>query len=182
MSFVLASASPRRLELLEQIGRLPAEVLPADIDETPRKGEKPRQYVERMAREKSLAIDHMLPVLAADTSVICGRRILGKPSDRADAKRMLMMLMGRRHVVISAVALRLGEQVFVRSVETKIKMKSLEPRQLDAYLDTNEWEGKAGAYAIQGRAGAFIPWISGSYSNVVGLPLCQTASLLDRIK
>ena len=182
MNFVLASASPRRVELLAQIGLTPTHIIPADIDETPLKLERPRDYVMRMAHEKAAAIDHDLPVLAADTSVICGQRILGKPEDAKDARRILTLLGGRRHVVISAVSLKIGDKIETRAVETKIKMKRLSQAELDAYIASNEWQGKAGGYAIQGLAAAFITWIQGSYSNVVGLPLAETSTLLGRIK
>lgn len=179
MTFVLASASPRRLELLAQIGREPIRVLAADIDETPLKDESPRHYVARMAREKALAIDVDGLILAADTSVVLGRRILGKPEDEKDARWMLERLSGRRHVVLSAVALRKGETLREKIVETKLRFRRLERREIDEYLASGEWQGKAGGYAIQGRAAAFIPWISGSYSNVVGLPLAETAVMLE---
>lgn len=182
MDFVLASASPRRVELLAQIERTPTHIIPADIDETPQKHERPRAYVMRMAHEKAAAIAHTLPVLAADTSVICGQRILGKPENEAAARKMLALLGGRRHVVISVVCLKIGDKFESRVVETKIKMKRLSPFELDVYIASNEWQGKAGGYAIQGLAAAFITWIQGSYSNVVGLPLAETSTLLGRIK
>ncbi len=182
MDFVLASASPRRVELLAQIGITPTKIIPANIDETPHKHEPPRNYVLRMASEKASAITDDLPILAADTSVICGQRILGKPENADDARKMLMALGGRRHVVISAVSIKIGERIETRAVETKIKMKRLSPAELDAYIASNEWQGKAGGYAIQGLAAAFITWIQGSYSNVVGLPLAETSTLLGRIK
>ena len=182
MDFVLASASPRRVELLAQIGITPTEIIPADIDETPRKHERPRNYVMRMASEKAAAIPNDLPILAADTSVICGQRILGKPENADDARKMLTMLGGRRHVVITAISLKIGDQIETRAVETKIKMKRLSPHELDRYIASHEWQGKAGGYAIQGLAAAFITWLQGSYSNVVGLPLAETSTLLGRIK
>ncbi len=178
MQFVLASASPRRLELLAQIGHEPTAVLPANIDETPYKDELPRAYVGRMAGEKARAVKHDLPVLAADTSVVIGRRILGKPIDQSDARVMLEQLSGRRHRVLSAVALKIGDEIRAKLVETKLRFKRLEPSEIEEYLLSQEWMGKAGGYAIQGRAAAFIPWIEGSYSNVVGLPLAETANLL----
>ncbi len=177
-SFVLASASPRRRELLAQIGLEPREIIAADIDETPHRHEKPRAYVARMAREKAMAVAHDLPVLAADTSVIAGQRILGKPENLEDARAMLEMLSGRRHVVLSAVALCQGGKIREKIVETKLRFRRLNAGEIDEYLSSGEWQGKAGGYAIQGRAAAFIPWISGSYSNVVGLPLADTAVLL----
>ncbi len=153
-------------------------VIPADIDETPLKGEKPRAYVTRMAQEKAQAVQHELPILAADTSVIMGQRILGKPADKEDARKMLTSLSGRRHIVISAVALSKGDKLRVKAVETKLRFRNLNLGEIEEYLETGEWMGKAGGYAIQGRAAAFVPWISGSYSNVVGLPLAETAVML----
>ncbi len=178
MRFVLASASPRRLELLKQITSPPIEMIPANIDEAPRKKENPRCYVKRMAHEKAYAIDHELPVLAADTAVICGRRILGQPQSAKQAREMLLKLSGRRHKVITCVALKKSSKIYSRHVETKVKFKPLTAREVDFYLESGEWKGKAGAYAIQGLAGSFVSWIQGSYSAVVGLPLYETASLL----
>lgn len=180
MRLVLASASPRRRELLAQIGVIPDAVHPAEIDETPRAGELPRPYCIRMAREKALAAQAgpgML-VLAADTTVAAGRRILGKPGDAAEAEAFLRLLSGRRHRVITAVALRRGERLWQRAVETRVQMKRLSEPEIAAYLASGDWQGKAGGYAIQGPAGAFIPWISGSFTAVVGLPLAETATLL----
>ncbi len=164
-----------------QIGRAPLAVIAADIDESPLKDELPRAYVRRMAIEKAQAVRHDLPVLAADTSVVLGRRILGKPVDVADARAMLERLSGRRHRVMSAVALKTGEHLRVKLVETKLRFKRLDPSEIENYLLSQEWMGKAGGYAIQGRAAAFIPWIEGSYSNVVGLPLAETENLLRHV-
>ena len=177
---VLASASPRRRALLAQIGVTPDAVRPADIDETPRPRELPRAYVERMAREKALAVrtDGDELILAADTEVSVGRRILGKPASEAEAAAFLRLLSGRRHRVISAVCLRLGERLWQRTVVTRVRVKRLSDAEVAAYLRSGEWQGKAGGYAIQGLGGAFIPEIHGSYSNVVGLPLTETAALL----
>ena len=180
MSLVLGSASPRRLDLLAQLGIVPDAVRPADIDETPRPRELPRPYCARMAAEKVAAVpasDDEI-VLCADTTVALGRRILGKPETAAQAAEFLMMMGGRRHTVITAVAVRKGAQRWERVVETAVRMKRLSDDELNAYLDSGEWQGKAGAYGIQGRAGAFIPWIQGSFSAVVGLPLAETAQLL----
>jgi septum formation protein len=176
---VLASASPRRRDLLAQVGVVPDDVFPADIDERPRRGELPRPYAERLAREKARAAgpDDAF-VLAADTVVALGRRILGKPADAAEAERFLRLLSGRRHRVITAVALRAGDTLRERAVETAVKMKRLSDEEITGYLACGEWQGKAGAYAIQGFAGAFVPWIGGSYTNVVGLPLVETLNLL----
>ena len=181
MRLILGSASPRRLDLLAQIGVVPDDVRPADIDETPGKRELPRPYCARMALEKVRAVpagpDEV--VLAADTTVALGRRILGKPDTAAQAAEFLLLLGGRRHSVITAVAVRAGDQVRQREVVTAVKMKRLSDRELNLYLDSGEWRGKAGGYGIQGRAGAFIPWISGSFTGVVGLPLAETAALLQ---
>jgi septum formation protein len=177
---ILGSASPRRQELLGALGIVPDEVRPADIDETPRQGELPLPYVRRMAREKALAVpagaDEV--VLCADTTVCLGRRILGKAGTEAEAAAFLRRLSGRRHRVITAVALRRGERLWAREVETVLKMKRLSEAEIADYLESGEWRGKAGAYGIQGRAAAFIPWLQGSHSAVVGLPLAETAALL----
>ncbi|WP_209424848.1 Maf family protein [Pararhodobacter sp. SW119] len=181
MRLILGSASPRRLELLAQIGVVPDAVRPADIDETPRKRELPRPYCARMALEKGRAVpaEAHEAVLTADTTVALGRRILGKPESAAQAAEFLLLLGGRRHSVITAIALRAGDRLWHREVVTAVKMKRLSDLEVNAYLDSGEWRGKAGAYGIQGRAGAFIPWISGSFTGVVGLPLAETATLLQ---
>ena len=180
MRLILGSGSPRRRELLAQIGVVPDEIRPADIDEIPHKNELPRPYAARLAVEKAQAVeagpDEL--VLAADTVVAVGRRILGKPENPTEAAKFLMLLSGRRHRVITGIALRLGDKVWSRQVETVVKFKRLSDVELSAYLRSNEWQGKAGGYAIQGIGGAFIPAINGSYSNVVGLPLTETANLL----
>ncbi|MES2843596.1 MAG: nucleoside triphosphate pyrophosphatase [Pseudomonadota bacterium] len=180
MTFILGSASPRRRELLAQLGVTPDAVLPPDIDEDPRRGELPRPYCARLAREKALAVpagpDDI--VLTADTTVALGRRILGKPRDAGEAAEFLLALGGRRHQVITAVAVRRGERMWERESVSFVKMKRLSDVELNAYLASNEWDGKAGGYAIQGMAGAFIPWISGSFTGIVGLPLAETAALL----
>lgn len=181
MRLILGSASPRRRELLAQIGVTPDEIRPADIDETPLKGEPPRDYALRLASEKAAAVaagDGDL-VLTADTVVAVGRRILGKPADEAEAVRFLLLLSGRRHRVITGVALRHGERVWSRRVEAQVKFKRLSDEEVSAYIRSGEWRGKAGGYAIQGIGAAFIPWISGSYTAVVGLPLPEVAGLLS---
>ncbi|MEL7346717.1 MAG: nucleoside triphosphate pyrophosphatase [Pseudomonadota bacterium] len=178
---VLGSASARRRDLLAQIGVVPDAIAPADIDETPLPDELPRRYAERMALEKNAAVaapDGAL-VLTADTVVAAGRRILGKPADVAEAAGFLTLLSGRRHRVTTGVCLRVGDRRHLRLVETRVKMKRLSDAELSAYLASEEWRGKAGGYAIQGLAGAFIPEIFGSYTNVVGLPLTETANLLS---
>ncbi len=178
MRLILGSGSPRRRELLAQIGVVPDEIRPADIDETPHKNELPRPYAARLAVEKARAIESDDLILSADTVVAVGRRILGKPADVAEAAKFLMLLSGRSHRVITGVALRLGDKVWLRQVETVVKFKRLSDVELSAYLRSNEWQGKAGGYAIQGIGGAFIPAINGSYTNVVGLPLTETANML----
>ena len=180
---ILGSASPRRLELLAQIGIVPDALRPADIDETPRKAEPPRDYVRRMAAEKAAALDlaEGEALLTADTTVAVGRRILGKPADRDEAAAFMRLMSGRRHVVLTAIALRHGSRTALRLVETKVRMRSIDPATLERYLDAGDWQGKAGGYAIQGAAAAFIPWLEGSFSAVVGLPLSETAAMLAAI-
>ncbi|MGX9854405.1 Maf family protein [Limimaricola variabilis] len=180
LRLILGSASPRRRELLAQIGLSPSDVRPPDIDETPHRGEFPRAYARRIADEKAraVALDEGEVLLCADTTVALGRRIMGKPVDATEAARFLHLLSGRRHTVITAVAVRRGDRVWAREVETAVKMKRLSNPEVNAYLATGEWQGKAGGYAIQGPAGAFIPWINGSFTGVVGLPLAETAGLL----
>ncbi len=166
--------------MLAQIGVVPDEIRPADIDETPHKNELPRPYAARLAVEKAKAVkagaDDL--VLAADTVVAVGRRILGKPADVAEAAEFLMLLSGRRHRVITGMALRLGDKIWSRQVETVVKFKRLSDMELSAYLRSTEWQGKAGGYAIQGIGAAFIPSINGSYTNVVGLPLTEVTNML----
>ena len=181
MRLILGSASPRRHDLLAQLGLTPDAVTPPDVDETPRKGELPRPYCARLAREKAAAVPGAGPedvVLCADTTVALGRRILGKPADAGEAAAFLTALGGRRHQVITAVAVRRGDRVWSRESVSAVKMKRLSDAELNSYLDSGEWMGKAGGYAIQGRAGAFIPWITGSFTGIVGLPLAETAALL----
>ena len=177
---ILASASPRRRELLARLGIEPARIIHADIDETPRKAELPRDYAQRMAREKAQAIpgDGAF-VLAGDTVVAVGRRILPKAEDEATAHRCLELMSGRRHRVLSAVALRAPDGgLRERLSETVVRFKNLSSEEIAAYLAGGEWRGKAGGYAIQGSAEGLIAWISGSHSGVVGLPLFETRALL----
>ena len=178
---ILGSASPRRKELLAQLGLIPDAIRAPDIDETPQKGELPRPYCARMAREKAAAVpagpDEV--VLCADTTVALGRRILGKPGNAGEAADFLVRLSGRRHRVITAVAVKRGARIWERAVETVVKVKPLSDNELNAYLASGEWQGKAGAYGIQGRFGAFIPWLQGSFTGVVGLPIAETAHLLE---
>lgn len=179
---VLASASPRRLDLLRQIGIEPAAVDPAEIDETPLPGELPPAHVLRLARAKAEAVRPRHPgafVLAADTVVACGRRILPKAEDEATARRCLRLLSGRRHRVYGGIALATPDgAVAVRRVVSHVSFKRLSEQEIAAYLGGGEWHGKAGGYAVQGRAATFVSWLSGSYSNVVGLPLFETVQLL----
>ncbi len=177
---ILGSASPRRRELLAQIGVVADDIRPPDIDETPQKAELPRPYCIRMAREKAMAVEAAPDdiVLAADTTVALGRRILGKPEGEGEARKFLEILSGRRHNVITAVAVRRGDALWQRDVLTRVRMKRLSEAEVAAYLATGDWRGKAGGYGIQGPAGALIPWISGSFTAVVGLPLAETAHLL----
>jgi len=179
---VLASASPRRLELLRQIGIVPDHVEPADIDETPRPRELPAGHVVRLAEAKARAVRPRHPdafILAADTVVACGRRILPKAEDEATARACLTLLSGRRHRVYGGIALLSpGGDLAIRQVVSQVTFKRLSDEEVATYLASGEWHGKAGGYAIQGHAAALIPWIAGSYSNVVGLPLYETAQLL----
>lgn len=178
---ILGSGSPRRLDLLAQLGLKPDAVRPPDIDEDPQKGELPRPYCARIAREKVSAVQAGQEdvVLCADTTVAMGRRILGKPADAGEAAQFLLALSGRRHRVITAVAVRRGEKVWEKDVVSTVRMKRLSDLEINAYLATGDWQGKAGGYAIQGPAGTFIPWITGSFTGIVGLPLAETAALLQ---
>jgi septum formation protein len=188
LRLVLGSASPRRLALLAQIGVRPDAVLPAQIDETPRPREEPRALAERLASEKALASAAIAAgradlapclTLGADTVVGVGRRILPKCETREDAKLCLDLLSGRGHRVFTGLALVTGGgAVRRRLVETRLRFKRLSPNEVEAYLASAEWRGKAGGYAIQGLAGAFVERLVGSYSNVVGLPLAETVALL----
>ncbi len=179
---ILASASPRRLDLLAQIGIVPDAVDPADIDETPGKDESPVHHAARLAGEKARAVAARHPgavVLAADTVVALGRRILPKAEDMETARRCLSRLSGRRHRVIGGVTVIAADGTERRRLVTStVRFKRLEPAEIEAYAATGEWHGKAGGYAVQGRAAALIPWLDGSYSNIVGLPLFETARLL----
>lgn len=177
---MLASASPRRLDLLAQIGVVPDAVIPADIDETPQRDETPRAYVARMAAEKAAAVSAIEAgvVLAADTTVVAGRRILGKPGDEAEAAGFLRLLSGRRHRVMTAVTVQADGRARHRLVETTVKLRPLSTAEIEAYVAGGDWRGKAGGYGIQGPASAFIPWMQGSFTAVVGLPLSETAVLL----
>jgi septum formation protein len=179
---VLASASPRRRELLAQLGIAPDVICPAEIDEAPAAREAPEALAKRLARAKVLAVapEHVGDfVLGADTVVALGRRVLAKPADMRQAGEFLKLLSGRRHRVVGAVCIvdPAGKR-HERVVTTAVRFKRLSQREIARYLDSDEWRDKAGGYAIQGRAGAFVAWIGGSYSNVVGLPLFETWTLL----
>jgi len=179
---VLASASPRRLELLAQIGIIPNRVDPAGIDEAPLRRELPAVHAARVALEKAEVVARRWPeawIIAADTVVACGRRILPKAEDEATARKCLKLLSGRRHRVYGAVVVIAPSGRMVhRLVQTAVTMKRLQREELNAYLAAGEWSGKAGGYAIQGRAAAFVTAIQGSYSNVVGLPLFEANAML----
>ena len=180
---VLASASQRRLDLLRQVGIEPDLVEPAELDERPLRGELPRDHAKRLAEEKARTVQARHPdafVLGADTVVGLGRRIMPKPADEAEARACLERLSGRRHRVYGGVNLLAPDgRAARRLVTTAVRFKRLSPQEVAAYLASEEWRGKAGGYAIQGRAGAFVPAINGSYSNVVGLPLAETLGLLQ---
>jgi len=181
---VLASASPRRLELLAQVGVVPDRVDPADVDETPEKAETPPRLAERLARSKARVVADRAPdavVLAADTVVAVGRRLLEKPADAAEAERFLRLLSGRNHRVFTGVAVARGGRLSSRVVETRVSFKPLSDVEIAAYLATNDWRGKAGGYAIQGPAGAFVRRIVGSHPAVMGLPLYETMQLLTGV-
>lgn len=180
--FILASASPRRLDLLKQIGVTPDHVIPAAIDETPLKAELPRDYALRVALAKARTVMAQREgafILSADTVVACGRRILPKAEDEAGARACLALLSGRRHRVVNGIALALPDgQVRTRVTETVVQFKSLSQDEIEGYIASGEWLGKAGGYAIQGRAAVFVKFIRGSYSTVVGLSLYDTMQML----
>jgi septum formation protein len=182
MRLVLASASPRRLHLLERIGVVPDAVVPADVDESVPRGELPREHALRLAREKAEAVAGQEPdslVLAADTVVAVGRRILPKVEDEETLRACMRLLSGRRHRVLTGVALAApGQEIRTRLVETMIAMKHLSEEEIAYYAAHGEWRGKAGGYALQGYGEVYVRHIAGSYSNVVGLPLAETRILL----
>ena len=182
MRLILASASPRRLDLLARIGVVPDAVVPADVDESVAKGELPREHALRLARAKAEAVAAIEPdalVLSADTVVAVGRRILPKVEDEATLRACMALLSGRRHRVMTGVALAIpGAALRLRLVETMIAMKRLSAEEVDFYADHGEWRGKAGGYALQGYGEVYVRHIAGSYSNVVGLPLAETRLLL----
>ena len=179
MHLTLASASPRRRDLLARLGIAPDAVSPADIDETPLKGELPRAYCLRMGLEKARAVTATGHVLAGDTVVAAGRRILPKTENEDEARACLELLSGRRHQVLSSVALRAPDgSIKARLSENIVRFKVLSPDEIRAYLASGEWHGKAGGYAIQGAAEGLIQWIRGSHSAIMGLPLYETRALL----
>lgn len=180
LRLVLASASPRRLELLRRIGVEPDEIRPADIDESEIPGETPRQLAERLARSKAAAVKASdAIVLGSDTVVSVGRRIMPKTEDEAEARKCLALLSGRGHRVWTGVALTAPDgRMASRLVETRVTFKRLSEDEINAYIASNEWQGKAGGYGIQGMAEAFVMRLAGSYSGVMGLPLYETANLL----
>ena len=177
---ILASESKARLELLESVGITPDKILNTNIDETPKKSEKPLDYVSRIALEKNKSVKKkkIEIVLTADTVVALGRRILQKPNDEEAALYILNLLSGRRHKVYTSICIFYKEKYYQKNVKTTLKMKRLSDDEKKCYLLTDEWKGKAGGYSIQGAASYFFPFISGSYSNVVGLPLTETVGML----
>ena len=179
LHLTLASASPRRRDLLARLGLVPDAVTPADIDETPRTAERPRDYALRMGQEKAAAVDAAGFVLAGDTVVAAGNRILPKTETAQEARECLNLLSGRRHIVLSSVVLRARDgSTRSRLSENIVRFKSLSGQEIESYLASEEWQGKAGGYAIQGAAEGLIQWIKGSHSSVMGLPLYETRALL----
>ena len=184
IELILASASPRRLSLLKQVGYVPDKVVPADIDESVLKGETPVLYVQRISKEKALKISTQHPnaaVLSGDTTVAVGRRILGKPENAEQAAKFLKLLSGRNHSVITSVTLAFQGKLVNKTVTTKVKFKNLTNTEIEFHTKSLEWEDKSGGYMIQGIASSFIIQIIGSSSNVVGLPLYETSNLLKSI-
>ena len=180
---ILASASPRRLELLAQIGITPDAVIPADIDETPHQNERPRDYVMRMAIQKHQAVaahHHDVFCLSADTVVTLGHRILGKPEDEREARSFLKLLSGRRHRVMTAIALSKPHEIkpVTRLAVASVKFARLDHQAIDDYIATDEWRGKAGGYGIQGYAARYVQWMDGSYTGIVGLPCFEVSQVL----
>jgi septum formation protein len=181
---VLASSSPRRIELLAQVGITPDHIDPADIDETPLKGETPPRLAERLATSKARVVAARRPgavVIAADTVVSVGRRFLEKAADEAEATRFLKLLSGRNHRVFTGVAVARNETMSVRVNETRVTFKTLSDQEIAAYVATGDWRGKAGGYGIQGPAGAFVQRIVGSHPSVMGLPVYEAVQLLHGV-
>ena len=179
---ILASSSPQRLSLLKTIGIKPDKVVPANIKEIPDKKEKPKDFVIRMSKEKAFDVakeNSNSFILSGDTIVAAGRRIIGKPSDRNEANEILSLLSGRRHRVLSAFTLiKPNLEEITKLVTSKVKFSRLSENDLNEYLDTEEWRGKAGGYAIQSKASSFVPWISGSYTGVMGFPINEVKNVL----
>ena len=182
MKLILGSSSPRRLDLLTQIGVVPDEIRAPNIDETCRRGELPRHYCNRivLAKINALSCKTDEVIVCADTTVALGRSVLGKPKDAEQAIEYLTSLSGRRHSVITAIAVRNSKKTWIRDVVNTVKFKSLSKKEVEEYIATGEWDGKAGAYGIQGHASKFIPWIAGSFSAIVGMPLFETNNLLAK--
>lgn len=183
-SLILASASPRRLELLKQINITPGAIIPADIDETPKKQELPRDLALRLAKEKAQLVASSAPsgsfILAADTVVACGRRILPKAETEQEARKCLSLLSGHRHHVYGGICILTPQRkIITRLCDSIVKFKVLPPKTIENYIRSEEWRGKAGGYAIQGLAAGYISFLQGSYSNVVGLSLYDTMQILD---
>jgi septum formation protein len=180
MSLILASSSPRRQELIAKLGYTPQKICSPDVDETPHKGENPRQYVTRIACSKVNAVNEDGFILAADTTVETGRQLLGKAFNTEDARKNLERLSGRRHRVYTGICLKAPDgKVIHQVVVTRLTFKKLTDQEIENYLASGEWKGAAGSYTIQGYAEAFVKQINGSFSNVVGLPLYETKSLLE---
>ena len=178
---VLASSSPRRLELLGRLGVTPDRTISPDIDETPHKAELPRDYVLRMAQEKAVAVKRAADeiLIAGDTTVSVGRRILGQATDAAEQRKFLELISGRRHHVMTSVCvIAVDGTARTKLSDSIVKFKRFETREIEAYIQSGEGDGKAGGYAIQGQAEAFVTWMSGSYSGIMGLPLYETRNLL----
>ena len=178
---ILGSSSPRRLELLSQLRIKPDLIKSPDINEATKKLELPRDYCIRMAKEKANAIDveYNDVLLTADTIVCVGRRILGKPSNEDQVREFLKILSGRRHKVITSVAVKYQDKLLERCVISTVKMKNISNRELDAYVSLEDWKDKAGGYGLQGYAAVFVTWIQGSFSSIIGLPLAETSALLS---
>jgi septum formation protein len=178
---ILASSSPRRVDLLKQMGIIPDIISPADVDETPFKSELPARYAQRVAIDKAKKVATIHPndvILAADTTVVLGRRIIGKPEDDSQAKNFLNLLSGRRHKVISCVAVAVNGKVRSKLVTSVVQFKRLTDQEIEFHTDSKEWVGKSGGYMLQGIAGSFVKKINGSVSNIIGLPMYETKCLL----
>ena len=183
-NFILASSSPRRISLLKSIGYTPDKIVPANIDETPKERELPAKLAERLAVEKASKVHEQFPeslILGADTIVARGRLIIPKPKDEIEALKYLKLLSGRRHVVYTGVCVIKGDKCLKKIVQTKLKFKLLTNHEIDNLIISNEWKDKSGGYALQGVAGAYISWINGHPSNIIGLPVHETYKILSGI-